>query len=248
MKIITLNIWGGCLSTELFEFFKKYSDVDVFLLQEVFHNATDVSAWEKTDRREAFKEIGDILNNHQGYFAPTAFEEWGLASFVKNTIEVEESGDIFVHGHKNSLVGKDGSTLGRNLQYLKLSNADKKITVANFHGLWNGKGKTDTEDRIAQSERIVDFIKNIPDDIVLGGDFNLKPDTESIKIIEKKLNLKNLVLEHGILSTRTSHYTKSEKFADYIFTSPNIIVKEFKVLPEEVSDHAALFLEITPND
>lgn len=242
MKIISLNIWGGRVGDKMLDFFMRYSDVDIFLLQEVFHNATDITAWDEIDRREVFREISEILVEHDGYFAPAESDEWGLASFVKRSIKVKETGDIFVHGEKNAMVRRDGSTLGKNLQYLKIS-GEKDITIINFHGLWNGKGKTDTEDRINQSKRIVEFVKNISHDIVFGGDFNLRPDTESLKILERDLNLKNLISEYGITSTRTSLYSKEEKFADYMLVSPSLRIKEFKVLPDEISDHSALYLE-----
>jgi len=77
------------------------------------------------------------------------------------------------------------------------------------------------------------------------GDFNLLPETESLRIIEN--GMENLVKDYNVQSTRTSLYTRHEisgKFADYIFLSPSIKVKDFKVLPDEVSDHTALFLEI----
>jgi endonuclease/exonuclease/phosphatase family metal-dependent hydrolase len=53
----------------------------------------------------------------------------------------------------------------------------------------------------------------------------------------------NLVREHNVQSTRTSFYTKPDKFADYVFVTPDISVRNFKVLPDEVSDHAALYVE-----
>lgn len=243
MKIISLNIWGGKIWKELSRFLKKYNDVDIFLLQEVFHGATDITAWDETDRKEVFKEISQLLPNHRGYYAPAESDEWGLALFAKKTLSIQEHGDIFVYGKKNSMVRKDASTLGKNLQYLKISYGDKNYTIMNFHGLWNGRGKRDTPERIEQSKRIIDFIKTLPHDIILCGDFNLRPDTESLKMIEKELGLINLISRHGIISTRTSLYKKSEKFADYALISPSIKVKDFKILPDEVSDHAALFLE-----
>jgi len=39
------------------------------------------------------------------------------------------------------------------------------------------------------------------------------------------------------------HYTKTEKFADYVLTSPNIQVIDFQVLPDAVSDHSPLQVE-----
>lgn len=231
------------MGKKLINFFGEYEDVDIFLLQEVFHNATDITAWDEIDRREVFVEIEKVLVNHKGYFAPAESGEWGLAAFVRKTIKIEEIGDIFVHLKKDSMIGRDGSTLGKNLQYLKIHDGKKDITVINFHGLWNGKGKTDTQDRINQSKRIIDFVKNISHDIVLCGDFNLRPDTESLKILEQELGLRNLIPEYKITSTRTSLYTKEEKFADYVLVSSGIQITEFKVLPDEVSDHSALFLE-----
>ena len=75
------------------------------------------------------------------------------------------------------------------------------------------------------------------------GDFNLLPDTESIKILESS-GLRSLIKEYNITSTRTSFYTKPAKYADYILVTPGIEVKDFKVLTDEVSDHSPLFLEI----
>ncbi|MGH7175090.1 MAG: endonuclease/exonuclease/phosphatase family protein, partial [Minisyncoccia bacterium] len=57
--------------------------------------------------------------------------------------------------------------------------------------------------------------------------------------------MRNLIEEYKITSTRTSFYDETEKFADYAFVSPEAKVLDFKVLPEEVSDHAALYLEIS---
>jgi endonuclease/exonuclease/phosphatase family metal-dependent hydrolase len=76
---------------------------------------------------------------------------------------------------------------------------------------------------------------------ILCGDFNLLPNTESIAMLEK--GMKNLVKEYGITSTRSHHYTKEHKFADYIIVSTDIKVANFEVLQEPVSDHLPLLLE-----
>jgi endonuclease/exonuclease/phosphatase family metal-dependent hydrolase len=55
----------------------------------------------------------------------------------------------------------------------------------------------------------------------------------------------NLVTKFGVTSTRSSHYLKEEKFADYILVSPHVEVNDFQVLQEEVSDHLPLLLEFT---
>src|ERR1700679_847625 len=108
MKIITLNIWGGRQSQDLLDFFKKYSDVDIFLLQEVHHNATEETKWEEMANEQAYNQISQILKDHQGYYAPAIKEEWGLAAFVKKTVRVEQAGDLFVFRHKDAHIGRDG--------------------------------------------------------------------------------------------------------------------------------------------
>ena len=238
MKIVSLNTWGGRVYKPLLEFFKTHSDVDVFCLQEVYHNAvTEVVKKENfEDALNLHTDIQEILTEYQGYFRPHVDNCYGLAIFAKKDLKVEEEGDIMifnVHDYKK------GANHSRNLQYLKLKN----LTIANVHGLWNGKGKTDTEERLDQSKIIKGFLETTNTPNVLCGDLNLLPDTKSIEILELA-GMKNLIKEFAVTSTRTSYYTKPEKFADYMFVTPDINVVDFKVLPEEVSDHSALLLEI----
>jgi endonuclease/exonuclease/phosphatase family metal-dependent hydrolase len=77
---------------------------------------------------------------------------------------------------------------------------------------------------------------------VLCGDFNLLPDAGSMRIFGAA-GLRNLVLEFGVTSTRTSLYPGLERFADYVLVSDGIGVRDFRVLLDEVSDHAPLLLE-----
>lgn len=241
MKLITLNTWSGRVKSIL-DFFNNHQDIDIFLLQEVLHNGTEHTIFNENERAELFYEISELLPNHQGYFAPTEGGEWGLAIFIKKSIEVLKHGDYFVHGHKDAMIGKDARTLGRNIQFIKISLGGRILNVLNFHGLWSGNGKSDSPERISQSEKIAEFIKKLSGEIILAGDFNLLPDSKSLNYIEKELNLRNLIKEYNIKSTRTSYYTKEEKYADYIFCSSVIAVDDFSVMSEEVSDHSALLL------
>jgi endonuclease/exonuclease/phosphatase (EEP) superfamily protein YafD len=117
-------------------------------------------------------------------------------------------------------------------------------TVAHLHGLWNGQGKGDSPDRLLQSDNIVHFLQSLDGPHIFCGDLNLLPDTESLKKLEAA-GMRNLIKEFGITSTRSSLYTKPLRFADYMFVSGGIKVKDFKVLPDEVSDHLALYLEFS---
>lgn len=187
--------------------------------------------------------ISSILNDHKSFFSPSFKDNYGLLELVKNDYTILVDGEVYVHKDKDYIPEKDIGNHARNMQYVTFERNKEPITVMNFHGLWSDKGKCDTEDRIMQSKNIINFIKTLKGEVILFGDFNLLPDTESIKIIENS-GLINLIKKYNIKSTRTSFYTKSEKFADYCFVSKGIKVKKFRVLEDEVSDHSALELEI----
>ena len=76
---------------------------------------------------------------------------------------------------------------------------------------------------------------------ILVGDFNLLPDTKSLKILEK--GMRNLIKEFKIKDTRGELYEKELRFADYALVSSDVMVLDFKVLNEKISDHLPLYLE-----
>jgi endonuclease/exonuclease/phosphatase family metal-dependent hydrolase len=104
-------------------------------------------------------------------------------------------------------------------------------------------GKGDSAERIEQSLKIRNFLDSGSDHKILCGDFNLKPDTKSLEILAKGMN--DHIKMSSVQSTRTSFYPGLERFADYIYNSKNVDVQNFQVLPEEISDHAALQIDFT---
>lgn len=244
MKIVYLNTWGGRITEPLMEFFKSNQDVDVFCLQEVW-SAGSLKSIDPGEQSEFFLNVSQILPQYQGLFAPAdADGDYGLAIFFHKSLLNVSNGNIMIHDKAEYFPDLDVTSPPRNLQYLTLQVEDyQKLTILNFHGLWNGQGKGDTEDRLAQSKKIISFLKTLNHSFILGGDFNLSPDTESLKKFED-FGLRNLIKEYGFISTRTSFYTKENKYADYVFVSKGVQVEDFKVLPDEVSDHAPLCVSI----
>ncbi len=263
MKIISLNTWGARAGhSEFLDFFKQYwNKADVFCLQETWHiNQQDEVTKKHVEgllegaivggvvlkgmMTDLFSRVGDILTDYDGFFRPHYGNHYGLAMFIHKNVKLIKEGDVFVFKHREFIPTGDVGGHARNIQYATIQTSVGLRTVVNFHGLWNGKGKNDTTDRLEQSERIIEFIKQISHPVIICGDFNLLPDTESLKKFEY-MGLKNLIKELHITSTRTSFYKKPEKFADYIFVSQDVKVNEFKLLPEEVSDHSAMYLDFS---
>lgn len=247
MKLVSINAHGGKLTDVFVEFLKRHRDVDVFCLQEVYHDAQNKDMiWGTLGSNLNF--LGDIkknCSNYDSYYRPHLEDWWGLAMLVKKGLPVFEEGETFVHKFKGHDPEKEplGYT-AKNIQFLKAESNGKLVTVLNFHGLWNGNGKGDTEDRIEQSKNIIKFVKTIKGDFILWGDFNLSPDTESLQMISRELSCRELIKEYGITSTRTPLYEKPNKFADYVFVSNGVEIKNFEILPDVISDHVPLLLEI----
>ena len=244
MQLISLNIWGGHVRDPLLKFVEFHQDVDIFCFQEVYSNASmKMSTDDNVVSFDIFERFQELLPNHRGFFCPVLWDVYGIAAFVKKGIDVMEKGHINIY--ENSNYPGRGPTHPRALQWLKCKVSEKIFTIMNVHGLWNGQGKTDSEDRIIQSNRIRDFMNTVDTPKILCGDFNLKPDTESTAIVAKGMN--NLIQEYGITSTRTSLYDKDEKYADYVFTSPEVSTSNFEVWDDLVSDHAPLSLTFSIN-
>ncbi|WP_298625963.1 endonuclease/exonuclease/phosphatase family protein [uncultured Legionella sp.] len=242
MKLITLNIWGGHLRNQLLKFIHNNRDTDIFCLQEVYFNAhRTLNNKEREISLNIFADLQKLLPQHYAIFKPAVENVYGIALLIKNNIDIIGEGDINIH-QKQHYPGI-GHNHDRNLQWIECKIENKIYSVLNVHGLWNGQGKKDTPERITQSQRIRQFMDTINTPKILCGDFNLRPDTESIKILEQ--GMINLVTAYNIRSTRTSFYTKEEKYADYILTSPEITINQFKVMNDEVSDHAPLFLDFS---
>lgn len=254
MRLVSLNIWGGTVFDDVIGFIKRESDqADIFCLQEVFYS--HLSESELGERRfNIFQEIEKQLPSFSGYFSPVQdgydyksridnHISFGLATFVRKGIQVESFEDFFIFGEQNSMEGNNQETLPYNAQCITIFvDKEKKVTVCNIHGisLWP---KTDTPERLRQSEIIMDFFKNKNTAKILCGDFNLFPETESLKILES--GMKNLITEFNIKNTRSTMHKLDEHVSDYMITSPDVTVRKFYLPDVAISDHLPLVLDFS---
>lgn len=243
MKEICWNVAGGKRTDQILSFIGENQSCDVFCFQEVFNHGICTRPVFKGANMDLFNDTQNKLDKHTGFFVTHQDNEEGLAIFVNKQFKTINQGDIFVHKQRNAMVYNDGAELGRNLQYSEVVIDYKKYLFLNFHGLWDKVGKVDTPERIIQSQNIIKFLESYRDDgIILSGDFNLSPDTQSIKILEE-CGLINLNSRFGINSTRSSFYDGLVKCVDYIFVNNRIHVNSLSTIQSEASDHLPLLLE-----
>lgn len=254
MKLITLNVWGGKVFEPLMEFLRREAPTtDIFCFQEMLNTPHTIERQDGKNVTDLFLRCVQTLSEFEGFFDSVEenwYEDmgapWGLATFVRRTIPVSERGEFFVFRERNTMIRQDPSTIPRSIQYLKFVHDQKQFTLCNFHGLYKeGSHKLDTPERLAQSQKIQQFLNGEQNVKILCGDFNLAPDTESMRILEG--GMRNLVKEYGVTSTRSRlyrHYDRGMLYGDYVLVDPEVDVHNFKVFQDEVSDHLPLMVEL----
>lgn len=228
MKIIFFNINDAKTNSEgLSQFIKKQKDTtDIFCFQDVYDNSKKLLQRLLPEYKKAstFKYVTE-----QDFFKP--------ATFIKPSLDFEEIENII----------EDKNTLGSAL-YTKIRSGNKILHLVNIHGLSRPTDKLDSPQRMEQSENIIKYLDEVDGIKIIGGDFNLFPNTNSIKLIEKA-GYKNLISEFNIKSTRNEVVWRKfpdtkQYFSDYVFAGSELTVSSFEVPYNEFSDHLPLIINI----
>lgn len=254
MKIISLNTWAGRNLWSLTRFLRKMrAEVDVFCFQEI-HNASR----EDVDRRhpdefvrgDVMQVVAEELPDHVGVFAAHADDPVRMsnAMFIRRGLGVQ-NGQSTVYVPDEAV---EAGSLVRTARILQWAIIDRlvgpRVLVGNMHGLWTPDGKEDSHERISQSEQICRVMAAFDGPRILCGDFNIYPHTRAWKLLFESFE-DELVTMHSISTTRTPlyrHFQDPELDAapiDFCFVK-DVTVKDFRRLPDVVTDHSPLLLWI----
>ncbi|MEM6310268.1 MAG: endonuclease/exonuclease/phosphatase family protein [Pseudomonadota bacterium] len=266
MRVMCLNAWGGKLYEQLLPYLALEAP-DILCLQEVVHSPASEKLWLTyrdgdhilPQRANFFREVSVALPDHRAVFCPAAQgtlwdentrvpSQWGLATFVhKNLTQI---GQIQGFVHKD--FGPDGygnHPRSRSAHGVRIWDFDnnRALSVLHMHGLRDLAGKEDTPDRLKQAKRLHTMTLSLAehdDAMILCGDFNVLPGSATFDILSD-LGVSDLVTGHNHDGTRTSHYSKPTKFADYMLVNDVLSDADFAVIRDpEVSDHCPLVLTL----
>ncbi len=266
MRVMCLNAWGGKLHADLLPFLST-SAPDVLCLQEVVHSPETDKDWLTyrdgdhvlPQRANLFRDVCAVLPEHVAVFCPAAqgvlwdeeqsiASQWGLATFVRRSYPIVGQHQGFVH-KSYSPVGYGDHPRSRSAHGVRVYDYGREgyVNITHMHGLRDLNGKMDTPERSAQSRRLLEISRAVsePGDVtVVCGDFNLEPGSAALRILEEA-GLTELVQGRGFNSTRSSHYKKPGRFADYMLIDNEDAVRDFQVIEQpEVSDHLPLVLTL----
>lgn len=243
LKVVCLNLWlGGEPFDPILDFLKK-ENAEILLLQEARSNKNP-----NLGRQYRSAEVLKAeLKYDFGAFSPAFFEnirqekiDFGNAVLSRFPITGTEA--VFYdlpYGEVNESSDEVKTFTPRNLQKVAIEIGGKKLNVFNTQGIWGVDGR-DNERRLKMSETIVNEIEN-KENIILGGDFNINPDTRTIANIEK--HLKNVFKDE--LTTSFNMLRKKDNrlatvVVDMVFVSNNIKITDHYCPRADVSDHLPL--------
>ncbi len=260
LRILSLNLWGGQAYEPLLAYVRERApETDIFCFQEAL-DAPVLLSLVCGFRTTLYRELADALPEFVGVFdpvvgwdepaaaGPTVRVSFGLATFARHTLPLGARRAASIIEHEDTLDAIAGMhRITRRLQLTEVQLPDAALLVANFHGIGRPGTKLDTDERLAQSRAIRQVLAAHDGPVVLTGDFNLLPETESVRLLED--GLRNLVMEGAIPTTRSRinpYYgtSQEQRHADYTFVSPGLRVADFQVPDVAVSDHLPLLLTL----
>lgn len=193
-----------------------------------------------------FGEINmkDFHGQKNFHFDPRGFLEMG--NYTKSEFKISEAHSIFLEGDFSYYTNqkKWPNEQERAILITDLYvDGGKSLRIINYHGIWtrDKKGNAKTHEAC---KKILDYTSSFKGNVIICGDFNLFPETQSIKVFQK--DFINLVDHFKIKTTRPSSNElngNERNVVDYVFVDPEIKVKSFKVIDNDVSDHLPLVLD-----
>jgi len=233
-------MWGGRLENHILNLVKKVNP-DILCLQE----AIDIKGG-RSAMFAATEEIQAAIGANHIFMSPVFTLNYmnrkaDFGNCIISKYPIKDKQTIFTgkkYAPNFDFLDRDADM--RNLQHAVIDINGKSLNVLNHHGHHIHQHKNGDAETMRQCEIIAEQIKKLDGNIILAGDFNLAPHSESLEQINKVLT--NLSLKAKLKTTRTQLTHKTE-VCDYIFVSEKVRTKSFKALPDLASDHKALVLD-----
>lgn len=237
---MTLNVWQGRLERVLLKHLEQ-QDIDFACMQE------SVDYGGKTGGIiSSYQKIGASLRLNEQFFSPLNALKFGnndlsFGNVIYSKLPFIQSENIFTRGSYKANFDFDVDDYNiRALQHVAVEFDGKKLHILNHHGHHIDEHKMGDEETMRQTSMIIDYIKQLNGAVILCGDFNLAPESESIKQFDSILQ--NLSVAYSLKTTR-SLLTYKEEVCDYIFVNDGVDVKDFSMDQTIISDHNALILD-----
>lgn len=246
IKVIQLNIWRGTLLDNALAFLKE-EDPDIILLQEVYSSTDETLPNEKRIYEYLNEEFPDYYATYGAAFTDiTGLGNIQSGNAIFSKFEITDSKNTFFDEPYREFDEQAQTDFTHNPQTVleaTLDAAGVELHVFSVHGIWGTDGE-DNPRRLQMGETIIGEVID-KKNVIIGGDFNLLPYTETVKNIEKYVDS---VFKESLTRTFNLKYKTAPGFktaaVDMMFISPGMKVIDKKCLDIQVSDHLPLVMEV----
>lgn len=235
MKLLQLNTWSCNLAPAIINLLNR-EQPDIVCLQEV------ISTEQTGKILQSLEEILEKSPYKYSYYSPLAeFRFMHSTARRGNAIlskyPLVDTGIFWTHGEfQPDFDYSIGWNQARGVAYATVQTPEGDIHILTTHGYHVREHKNGNEETLKACKQIAEYISRTAGRLVLTGDFNLVPDSQSMRVFDGLL--RNLCVENRVVTTRNNLTDKTDT-CDYILTR-DIAVQDFRVLDDVVSDHKAL--------
>ena len=240
MKLIQLNVWwGGKLTGPLAQLIQT-EQPDFLCLQEA------VSTEDYTGLFLSIEEMQEIIDSPFSAFAPgmsfnLMHKKVALGNAILSKHPLLKTNCLYTNlEHNKDFDFSKHDYNVRNLLHCVVKTPKGPLHLLTHHGHHVPEHKDGNEQTLRQVTQIRDYVNTLEGAVILTGDFNLAPNSESMNLLNDILQ--NLPIEHRLQTTRT-HLTKKKEVCDYILVNKHVNITNFSASDAVVSDHKALILD-----
>lgn len=245
LKILTLNLWNGGRLMDRIADFLAAEQPDLLFLQEAYagrdqafaprfrsveiltllfpkHDSDFMAAYCDTREQEGEIEDGQLLLSKW----PLTWRDHVFFDIPYAKLDQEATTDF--------------SQWPAGLQHCRIQVEGHEIDLLNVHGPVNLDGSLDSPRRLKMSQDIVDRVKD-RSNVILAGDFNVRPNTQTIRQIENHLtNIFKDELTTTFNMRQKTNPGYASSVVDMMFVSPSIKVVGHHQPQVDVADHFPL--------
>lgn len=246
LKFLHCNIEKGRFIDNIIHYIKT-KDIDIVNFQEVtggILSLTGIDCFQILKEKlgydgECTKTLG-ITHDQKSYHGNAILWKKTFTAINKQILWLRYYYEV---ANPSELDLKD---LPRDALCVKLIIYGKPLYIVNAHLAW-GPNPKDENYKLKQGKMLYEFVKTIKTPFILSGDFNLTPDSQVVQWVNS-LGI-NLTSKYNITNTlnpkthRAKHLFPQGFAVDYVYTEKSIVVKDFKKVEEDLSDHFGLYLE-----
>ena len=214
---------------------------DIVTLQEVPDSTTEIGFF------SSLTQFMSQVRFHHSYFSPVYSFKYmsGKIDFgnaIMSNLPLADKNTIFTNlEYVSDFSLEEDSYNIRNFQHITSEDENgQAFHVINHHGYHIPQHKKGDDFTLKACHQIVDYARTLDGPVIITGDFNLEPGSESLAVIEE--SFRNLSTEYELKTTR-NFLTRKSEVCDYIFVNEAVKVNDFYASDVIASDHQGLVLD-----